>query len=821
MKVKMIKKKSRKKLRNRRQGATWPIAQRWMATGALVACTALGTRKATLLFGQDRRGAAGSNVSPEFSALLVHRFSIPPGLLGDALSQFEKTTGLRVVPSDGKLLSVSSPGVSGFFTDELALKALLAGTGIDFRCTASKTVILFLHAGVQSVEVKAIVPPVISPKFPAPLLETPQSIDVVPQAVMREEGVATLRDTLRNVAGISLAAGEGGSQGDNLTIRGFTARNDIFLDGMRDFGSYYRDPFDLQNVEVMQGPSGVMFGRGSTGGVVNQQTKTPNLSTAMTGALTYGTDQTKRVTADMNRPLPSLGRGTAFRLNLMADEGGVAGRNIATERRLGVAPSLAFGLGTTTQWMFSYLHMNEDDIPDYGIPWLFNGPAPVPREDYYGFQNGNFLRTYVDMGTATMERMVSPGLSIQNQARYAHYIRDVQITEPRVDPSTSLETPLDEITIDRNQIAVNSIETFLDDQLDATLRFHTGSFAHTLVAGVEGARETSSPTRLSLTGVPKTNLLNPDPSQPFSGASRIRSVVNTTALSYGLYALDTMKLGAKWSVMGGIRWDYFDANYAQGVAPASAFKRIDKQPTYRAALVYSPTRNSSLYFDYGTSFDPSAESLSLSAATANLPPEQNRTFEVGGKWDALAGRTSLRAAIFSTEKTNAREPDPDNPLLDVLAGVERVNGFEVEQHGRLTSRWELLASYALLDSKLVQSQYYPAAVGAPLANVPRNTFSFWSAYKLPWRVEAGGGGEFVDRRTASSTAPFDPTTGLVKEVPGYWEFNAMARYPLTERLSLQINLYNLANKYYYDEIHPAHIIPGAGRSALVSLLFKF
>ncbi|MGH9345360.1 MAG: TonB-dependent receptor domain-containing protein [Terriglobia bacterium] len=127
----------------------------------------------------------------------------------------------------------------------------------------------------------------------------------------------------------------------------------------------------------------------------------------------------------------------------------------------------------------------------------------------------------------------------------------------------------------------------------------------------------------------------------------------------------------------------------------------------------------------------------------------------------------------------------------------------------------------LLESKVVESQYNPASVDAQLANVPRNTLSFWSTYKLPRRIEAGGGGEFVGSRAASSTAPTDPTTGLVKEVPGYWEFNAMAKYPLTERLSLQLNVYNLADKYYYDEIHPGHIIPGAGRSASISLIFKF
>jgi catecholate siderophore receptor len=211
----------------------------------------------------------------------------------------------------------------------------------------------------------------------------------------------------------------------------------------------------------------------------------------------------------------------------------------------------------------------------------------------------------------------------------------------------------------------------------------------------------------------------------------------------------------------------------------------------------------------------------LSASTASLPPEKNRTFEAGTKWDLPNRRLSLKAAVFQTTKLNAREPDPTNPLLNVLAGTQRVNGIQAEVHTRLTSRWDLLASYANLDAKLISSQYYPGAVGAQLANVPRNSFNFWSTYHLPWQMETGLGANYVSSRTASSTAPFDPVTGLVKQVPGYWVFNAMASKRLTEHLDLQVNVNNIANRYYYDELHPAHIVLGPGRSALVGLKFKF
>jgi len=245
-------------------------------------------------------------------------------------------------------------------------------------------------------------------------------------------------------------------------------------------------------------------------------------------------------------------------------------------------------------------------------------------------------------------------------------------------------------------------------------------------------------------------------------------------------------------------------------------------PSWRAAVVYKPEPNGSFYFDCGTSFNPSAESLSLSAATADTPPEKNRTFEIGTKWDLGKQRLSLGGSVFRTDKTNAREPDPDNPLLDVLDGNERVDGIETEVSGYLTRRWDLLASYAFLHSEVVSSNYYPQAVGYPLANVPQNTFSIWSTYESRWKnLEFGAGANFVDSRTASATVPLDPTTGLLKQVPGYWVANAMVRYPLSDRLDLQVNAYNLGNNYYYDEPHPEHIVPGAGRSVLASINFRF
>jgi catecholate siderophore receptor len=817
-------KKNKKKPGQPRRGAKY-----WMAVGTVAAYATFSSDAVFKVYAQQGRPAPTVNASGQTQGLTVRRFDIPPGTLDTVLPVFEKTAQFSVTVPKDTMRGIWSPGVAGLYTPQAALQKLLIGTGIGYHLTGPDQVMLEIQGMATSVDVTDTSIEVSLPKFTQPLVDTPQSIDIVPQHIIQDQGATTLRDTLRNVAGISIAAGEGGAQGDNLTIRGFTARNDIFLDGMRDFGSYYRDPFVLQEVAVLQGPSSVTFGRGSTGGIVNQETKAPQAASLFAGTVELGTDQTKRITADLDRPLPSLGSGTAVRLNLMGHDSKFAGRDIAENRRYGIAPSLAFGLGSPTRLTLSYLREGSDDTPDYGIPWLFNGPAPVERRNYYGFQHGNYLKTNVNLGTIKFEHDVNSNITFRNQARYAHYHRDVRITEAQIDQTTldtdPLTTPLGQIDVLRNQIAVNSTETFLQDQADMIMKFRTGAFRHTVVTGAEGGRETSSPyrQRFDLTTVPETNLLRPDTSQPFAGIVPQTGITDThvIAISAGAYAIDTVNLLPKLDLTAGVRVDRFDATVNQSlpVIPTSPFHRVDVMPSWRGALVYKPMAGGSIYFDYGTSFNPSAETLALTVATQDTAPEANRTFEVGTKWDLFARKLSLRAAAFQTDKTNARETV--NATTVVLSGSQRVRGVQIQANGYLTSRWEILASYAYLDGVVIQSVVFPLSVGAQLANVPRNTFSTWNNFQLPWRLSVGGGADFVDSRTASSTTPLDPVTGLVKQVPGYWVFNAMAKYQMSEHVDLRVNVYNLADKYYYDQIHPAHIVPGAARYALLGINFKF
>ncbi|HEY3453343.1 MAG TPA: TonB-dependent siderophore receptor [Bryobacteraceae bacterium] len=808
----MAKKRIKKKQAGRR---------RWLAVSTLAAYTFAGSGKLALAQKQTASNSFAAPNTQYLDGLPVRRYDLAPGNLDTVAREFEKVAGVTVTFLDSSAAQVMSPGVSGVYTATQALDKLLENTGVTYRVGADKTIRLSFRAVQTVVEVQANSAQLAAstPKFTEPLLNTPQTIGVVSRQIVEQQGAATLRDALRNIAGISLAAGEGGSQGDNLTIRGFTARNDLFIDGMRDFGSYYRDPFNTQEIEVLQGPSSAAFGRGSTGGVVNQATKTPDLNRYMSAGLSFGTDLTRRGVIDLNIPIPKLGSGAAFRLNAMGNINDVAGRDVAKNRRDGIAPSLSLGLGTPTRLTLSYFHQNADDIPDYGIPWLFNGPAPVNRRNYYGLANGNYLRTYDDIGTARLEHDVNSHITVRNQLRYANYARNVLITEPRINDATPT-IPLTELTVTRNQLASNSTETFLDEQLDMSAHFETGRIRHNFVAGFEAGRETSNPTRPKFTA-PDTSLLSPDPTQSLFGNPTISSSVTDTAISTGVYAVDTAKLGRHWELTGGVRFDRFSNDYAQRIAPFSSFHRVDTKPTWRGAISYHPVANGTLYFAAGTSFNPSAESLALSAGSANLPPESNKSYEFGTKWSLAGGHLAVNSSWFRTTKENARETDPSNSLLVVLAGTQRVSGAEVDITGHINSRWDILSSYAYLDSRVVGSRFFPDAIGYPLANVPKNTFAFWSNYRLPAHFHFGIGSNYVSSRTASSTTPLDPATGLAKQVPGYWVFNAMVSHPVTEHIDLQVNAYNLANRYYYDQLHPGHIVLGPGRSVLAGIKFKF
>ncbi len=323
--------------------------------------------------------------------------------------------------------------------------------------------------------------PLLGNRLPQNIQNTPQSITLVPEELIREQGDTRLQDALKNVPGITLNAGEGAARGDTVNLRGFSAFNDFFLDGIRDAAIYTRDSFDLEAVEVVKGPSAVLFGRGSTGGAINQVTKAPSLTPFVSASIEGGTNDEYRGVVDIDEP---IAHDAAFRLNLMGEHSDVAERDNVENRRFGVAPSLAFGIGEPTTLTLAYLHQQEDDVPDVGIPFVNGRPAPVRRENDYGLTSDRTTGDD-DIVTARLKHDFSSQLSVADTFRYANYDFNYRFDAPNLGNAVvTAATPLSSILVGRDAPGSFGTQTNLDNQLDVTGRFNTGFVTHVLAVGL-------------------------------------------------------------------------------------------------------------------------------------------------------------------------------------------------------------------------------------------------------------------------------------------------------------------------------------------------
>ena len=652
-------------------------------------------------------------------------------------------------------------------------------------------------------------------KMPGLLKDAPQSISVVPQDVMREQAVFSVREALRNVTGLTLNAGEGGVQGDNLTLRGFPARNDLYLDGVRDFGAYTRDSFNLAAVEVLKGPSSVLFGRGSTGGVINSVSKDPMRTALYEVTPTVGSPTFYRLTTDVNQPLPY---DAAVRFNAMYHNQDLSGRDEVHNSRWGVAPSAGIGLGGPTRLVLSYLFQQEDNIPDYGIPYLFGKPAPVSTTNFYGVPAKDFERTDVHIGTAKIDHAFDDNVKLHSILRYAWYGRENESTAPRIAGTPTPTTPLTSINVNRTQQAREREDSILASQTDLVIKFDTWFLEHTLTSGIELDRETADSTTFTVAGVPATSLVNPVPFISIAGITRTKNqITSTTAYTVGAYVVDDIKITPEWRIMGGIRWDGFWADFHGKSAVTGAkteFDRNDSMWSPRAALMWLPTTWQTYYVSYGSSTNPSAESLTLAANTVNTDPEKTYSLEVGGKWDILQ-RLNLRAAGFYIEKTDARTTEPGS-TIQTLDGKQRSTGFEVEATGRILPRWNIYAGYTFLSTRVLESKDVQGGIpiqGKELPSAPQSSASLWTTVDLFDRWQVGGGAIYVGQRWANNNNTI--------KVPGYAIGEATLAFRPIKNIELRLNVINISDASYYEQVYQGHTVPGAGRTFLFSGNFAF
>lgn len=671
-----------------------------------------------------------------------------------------------------------------------------------------------------------------SAKYAVPLLDVPQTVTVIPQQVIREQNALSLRRALSNVSGISFNAGEGGGgSGDSINIRGFSANANLQIDGLRDSAQTSRsDLFNLEQVEVIKGPNSVFGGAGTTGGSINLITKLPVADSFTELGAGVGSDRYRRLTLDTNQVLHDLGDGTLFRLNLMAHENRVPGRDRIEQQRWGLAPSLMFGHGSDTRLTLSYFHQSDDNLPDYGVPARDGKPLPgVKTSNYYGWRNLDQERADTDSLTVKFEHDLNADWTVQNLTRISQVDRDATISAShvnvaKVDPGRYLPAGPQAYRRDvQTRLAMN--------QTSLTGHFDTFGLGHTLVVGTELSRETydrkaSGYAVESFYPENGYDLANPPGYWSGPKVKSPTSVAHNSMNDQALYVFDTLALDEQWDVSLGLRYDHMRARANSRAAGKDWVRAGSTEGVFsqRAGLVYKPTENGRFYVAYGTSFNPSAESLltyggGLSESTQSLDPEKGKTWELGTKWQLLDDRLQLEGALFRVVKDNVRERLSDGTSL--LAGKQRVQGLELAATGTLTEQWHVFANYTLQNSETLKSVSSPKRVGQALSNTAPRSFNLWTAYQLPGDITVAYGVRHVGKRNLTSQDQV--------KLDAYWVHDAMLGYQASDNLELQLNLSNLADKKYVERVRTvvggdtrsSAVEFGDGRVAVLSSVYRF
>jgi catecholate siderophore receptor len=653
------------------------------------------------------------------------------------------------------------------------------------------------------------------------LRDIPNSVTVVPEQLMHDRNADTFKEALRNVAGLTFNASEGGRVGDNITLRGFSVVGDLYLDNIRDIAQYNRETFNLESIDVLRGSASMLFGRGSTGGIVNQVSKVPRIYQVNEATLTLGTDNYQRATVDLNRAINDT---TAVRLNVLAHDQG-SFRDEVTQKRFAIAPSIRFGAGTANDVTLSYYYLKEKNLPDYGVPYLNGLPLAVPVSTYYGLANADYERNSAGIFTAAYTHKFSSDTSLKTMLRKADYKRDLWATPPRLTAGTTALSAATLVT--RNRTARGGEESPLTLQSDLNTLFKAFGMKHEIVTGVELARETSDrwtngngsanpPTATSQIANPAANALQPD-ANPTLAASYFSSQFRYSPNSYtgntaGLYMQDTISITPQWKVIAGLRRDRLKADYTR-TNPVGDFARTDSVTSKRVGVIYQPTDTSSYYASWGTSFNPSAELYQLDAAGSNTPPELNKNVEVGAKWDFMDGDLAARTAWFRTTKTNERNTDIASPNINLLSGKRHTSGIEFEIAGRISKAWEVFSSYSAQRGNIDEASGQQAGTLNKIPiNTPNYTASIWTTYRINNRWKMGGGLEKVGLRYANTTN--------TNALPAYSRVDAMVEYKF-DPYAVQLNVKNLANKDYYEGVYAGHVVPGTKRSVQVAMNMKF
>lgn len=660
-------------------------------------------------------------------------------------------------------------------------------------------------------------------KTDTPLREVPASVSVVPAEVMRDLGMQSMGDAFRYVPGVLVHQGEGNR--DQIILRGNSTTADFYVNGIRDDAQVFRDLYNLERVEVLKGPSGMAFGRGGAGGVVNRVTKRPMFESIREVTATVVSYNQLRGTLDVG---DRINDSIAWRLNAMAEDGdtfrvGADGAR-AHLKRWAVNPTVSFALGQRTVLTLDFEHLRDDRTADRGVPSINGVPFATNPKLFFGNVNQSDSLSTVNGLGAVLDHDFGDGLTFRNSLRATNYNKYYQNVYPGSAVSAAGTLTLSAYNnLNRRQNVFN--------QTDLTKKFNAFGFDHTLLSGMEiGSQDSVNKRNTGFFGAAGT-VLAPTVAagSPFAVATRFAP--NTTdadnrvrADIFAVYVQDQITLNNQWKVLVGLRYDRFSVNFDDRrtlVAPADVV-RTDTGVSPRAGLIWSPTASSTYYASYSYAFLPSAEQLGLTPNTANLEPEIAKNYEIGARWD-LMPKLTLSAALFRTDKENVRVADPANVGFFVKTGRQRGEGAEVSLQGNVTRFWQVYGGFAFLDSRVSQpfntgtggtaATTFPAGNRLPL--VPQRTLSLWNKFD----IGAGFGAGIGVIHQSESYASIDNTVQL----PKFWRADGALYYSFSGgKTRLALNVENLFDKKYFPTVDGNNNISvGAPRSARLTLATRF
>ncbi len=683
------------------------------------------------------------------------------------------------------------------------------------------------------------------------LRDIPQSVTVITERLIEDRRIDTLKQALHQTAGVTFQAAEGGEE--DIRLRGFSlaASGDIYVDSLRDPAFYERDTFSFDRIELLRGSASMLFGRGSTGGVVNQVSKLPFLSDATQVDFTAGTGSYVRFTGDFNLKMSD---SSALRINTMITDATNYGNGLDKQ---GLAPSFRWGIGTADEFYVSGYYLNNDNGINYGLPWVKKTQAqatanPSSIDDsldpnhVYHQAKSDYNVSGAALATAGWTHRFAAGGELKSAIRQGRYNRDQRAGTIRFFTGAGVTAPGLDTVDDSTRLVENGPNNKVQDmtttyaQSDYSNQFGWFGMKHSVLTGIDLAHEVFHNYTMVL---PAGVVLNKN-ALPFTlGGTNENSVDESQRLkrlaaqfdakALGIYFQDLLEVTPRWKVLGGLRWDYFKGDYHRYVTAATAtapvvgaeitpeYGRSDRLWSKRAGLIYQPNDEMSFYASYGTSFNTSGDTYQYDNQTTNTPPESSENYELGGKLDFFGGKLSTRVSAFYSIKKNERNRDSDSAATQaLLSGRRHAAGLELEAAGRITPAWEVFASYAWTPVARIDIGA-PGSVegvgegaGTRSSLTPRHSGTFWTTYQLIPALRLGGG-----LNARSSQTPNRNPAGIV--APKFVTGDLLAEYTMNDAVAFKLNVNNVTNKLYADALYTGHYIPGAGRSVQLTMTARF